>query len=208
MRNSSLIILGICGSRTERARSSLRCISVYGSIHHFVPSTLVMCLPYSPPPPRPSALSILLCTSTTIFPTFCLHCILRYIPFSLITFRMHANAEAFRETVASHSISLFLRCASRYTRDRTYGRGDLGLRNAKILLNLHAPLRRGTRSYLLGLLGDEAQNFELRSFASCTFLPAIPSSSIPLSRVYQKSFARILGFFSVRFASRAHLRKY
>lgn len=151
------------------ARSSLSCISVYGSIHHLILSALPLRVYFLPLPSL-----FILCISTTIFPAglFALHSPLYAI---FLYYLPHARRRgAFRETVASHSISLFSHGAHRDARDRSCERGRPGTTKCQNLLDLHASLRPGTRNYLVGLVGDEAQNFELRSFASRTF-PA-PSS--------------------------------
>lgn len=119
-------------------------------------------------PPRRSlcvCLALSLCTSATIFPAFCLLRILRYCHFPLLPSACTPRRAAFRKTVASHSISLFSQGTSRCTRSLVRARrpGTTKCQN----LPLHASLRPGTRSYLVGLVLDEAQNFELRSFASC-----------------------------------------
>lgn len=106
----------------EGARSSLPCISAHGSIHHLVLSAPLLRIYLS-------SLNSL-CTST-IFPAFCLLCILRYMPFSLITFRMHADAARFARP-SPVTRFLYFRVMHRDARGRSCKWGDLGLRNAKI----------------------------------------------------------------------------
>jgi len=53
---------------------------------------------------------------------------------------------------------------------------------------------RERRSYLAGLVGDDAQNFELRSFASSTFLPGVGLLDPLLSRARTTLRSNFLDF--------------
>jgi len=176
MHKSGMIILGICGSRTEGTRSSLPCISVYGLIHHLVPSALVTYLPCP-----------LLRTSTTIFPAFCLRCIPWYMPFLLITFRMYARISWDRRQ--SLDFSIFAMCIAMHEKSLVRARQP-GTTKCRNFLDLYASLRPETRNYLVGLVGDEAQNFELRSLLfipSCSTLPFV-DSVFACTNVFRSNF--------------------
>lgn len=115
-------------------------------------------------------------------PAFCLLGILRYIcHFPLLPSACTPTRHVSRNRRQSLDFSIFAwRIAMR--RGSLVRARRLGTTKCQNLLDLHASLRPGTRSYLVGLVGDEAQNFELRSFVSCTF-PAPPHPIDPGTEV-------------------------
>lgn len=151
---SRLIILGIYGSRTEEARSSLPCVSIYGIDPSSRPlgARYVFALP-----------SLSLCTSATIFPVFCLLCILPV--YAILPYYLpHARRPgAFRETVASHSTSLFSRCASRCAGSLVRARGP-GTTKCQNLLDLHASLRPGNEKLPRGSRRRRSAEYRITNF--------------------------------------------
>lgn len=205
MLDSSVFSLTSCTSRvwlyprnlrTEGAGSSLPCISVYGSIHHLVPSALVMCLPC------PLALYVhrplfsprFVCSAfsaTAIFPY--------YLPHA----RRDAPCFAKPSPVTRF---LYFRRVHRDARDRSCERGDLGLRNAKIFPTYTRRFgrEREATSWDSSSTKRRISNYDLLLLA----LLFAPPPSLICFRMYEQRFARIsLGFLSVGLALRMFLCK-
>lgn len=153
---SRLIILGIYGSRTEEARSSLPCVSIYGIDPSSRPlgARYVFALP-----------SLSLYVHRPPFsPRFVCSAFCRYMPFSLIIFRMHADPARFVRPSPVTRL-LYFRDAHRDARARSCERGgDLGLRNVKISSTYTRRFGRETRSYLVGVVGDGAPEYRITNF--------------------------------------------
>jgi len=147
-----------------------------------------------------SLLSILY--TLTIFPAFCLLCILRYMPFSLITFRMCADAARFARP--SLDFSIFVLCITMHEAS-SCKQDDLGLRNAKISSTYTRRFGRKREATSWDSLATKRRisNYDLLLLAS-SFARARQSAFICTNNVSLK----FLRFLSVRFASRMFLHKY
>lgn len=167
-------------------QSSLPCISVPGSIYHLVsPRTLalVTCLP---------CLLSLLSLSTSIYTIFSgFVCSPFYaLPFSLITFRMHATRFARPSPVTRF---LYFRIAMHKVSRASEATWDYEIPKFPRLTPV--ALVRKDASYLVGFTGDKALNFRIT--ISC-FLHPIFFATFPHVRVFD-SCSILPDFFKILF---------